>query len=282
MSTLITHSVDRKNYAGPVQAAIFDWAGTMVDFGSFAPTQVLIDAFAGFGVEISLEEARGPMGLAKWDHIKALGQMPEVSRRWVKAYGATMTDKDVDSLYAAFLPLQIARVGHYSSPIPGAREVLNGLRARGIKLGSCSGYPRVVMSPLLENARSDGLVLDHAVATDDLKPGGRPGPWMALANVIELGITDVGACVKVDDTVPGIAEGLAAHMWTVGIALSGNEVGLTQQELTDLPEAEREKRRAKAVDKLLAAGAHYVIDTIADLPLALAEIEMRLARGERP
>jgi phosphonoacetaldehyde hydrolase len=271
-----------KNVAGPVQAVIFDWAGTMVDFGSFAPTQVLIDAFAGFGIEISLEEARGPMGLAKWDHIKTLGQSPDIARRWIARHGSAMTDKDVDALYAAFLPLQIERVGQYSSVIPGALDTIAGLRKRGIKVGSCTGYPRVVMNPLLDKARGDGLVPDHAVATDDLKPGGRPGPWMALANVIELGITELSSCVKVDDTAPGIVEGLAAHMWTVGVALSGNEVGLTLSELERISDAEREQLKGRAAEKLFAAGAHYVIDTIADLPQVIVAIEERLAHGDRP
>lgn len=271
-----------KQYVGPVQAIIFDWAGTMVDFGSFAPTHVLIDAFASFGIHITIDEARGPMGLAKWDHIKTLGQSPEIARRWISRNGGPMTDKDVDALYATFLPMQIERVGQYSSVIPGAQVVLSSLRARGVKLGSCTGYPRAVLNPLLEQARAAGLLLDHAVATDDLRPGGRPGPWMALANVIELGVAELSACVKVDDTTPGIDEGLAARMWTVGITVSGNELGLTHSELEQLSAAEHERRRTRAADKLLGAGAHYVIDTIADLPHAISAIETRLANGERP
>ena len=36
-----------------LQAAILDWAGTVVDFGSFAPTQIFVEAFAEFGVSVS-------------------------------------------------------------------------------------------------------------------------------------------------------------------------------------------------------------------------------------
>ncbi len=43
-----------------VEAVIFDWAGTLVDFSSLAPTQIFVDAFATFGIQISLEQARGP------------------------------------------------------------------------------------------------------------------------------------------------------------------------------------------------------------------------------
>ena len=267
---------------GPVQAVVFDWAGTLVDFGSFAPTQVLIDAFAGFGITVSMAEARLPMGLAKWDHIQALGQQPGVAQRWQAQHGHAMSDADVDALYAAFLPLQIEKVARYSDPIPDAIRVLEHLRSRGIRIGSCSGYPRVVMDKLLPHAAALGLNVEHAVATDDLKAGGRPGPWMALANVIELGIRDVRACIKVDDTVPGIEEGLAAGMWTVGLSLSGNEAGLSLDEYCQLSEAERALRREAASTKLAQAGAHYLIDTIADLPAVIDAIEERLQRGEQP
>ncbi|MDC8757327.1 phosphonoacetaldehyde hydrolase [Janthinobacterium fluminis] len=282
MTTIFTNTYPAPRYRGPLQAVVFDWAGTMVDFGSFAPTQVLIDAFAGFGIAVSLAEARLPMGLAKWDHIRALGDQPGLSARWRAKYGRAMRDADVDALYAAFLPLQVERVAQYSDPIPGALDVLAELRARHIKIGSCSGYPRVVMERLLAKARGDGLLVDHAVAADDLKAGGRPGPWMALANVVELGVGELSACVKVDDTVPGIAEGLAAHMWSVGVAVSGNELGLGRAELAALPADERARRRALAVDKLAGAGAHYVIDSIAELPRVLDLIEARLERGEQP
>jgi phosphonoacetaldehyde hydrolase len=271
-----------RHYQGPLQAVVFDWAGTLVDWGSFAPTQVLIDAFAGFGIEVSLAEARLPMGLAKWDHIHALGQQPGVAARWQARHGWTLGRDDVDALYAAFMPMQIARVAQYSAAIPGAAELLVHLRQRGLKIGSCSGYPRVVMDQLLPHAAAQGIRADHAVATDDLKAGGRPGPWMALANVIELGISELSACVKVDDTVPGIAEGLAAGMWTVGLSLSGNEVGLPLDELRTLDDTALARLRHQATQKLAQAGAHYVIDSVADLPPVLDAIEARLARGERP
>lgn len=271
-----------RRYQGPLQAVIFDWAGTMVDFGSFAPTQVLIDAFAGFAVEVTLAEARVPMGLAKWDHIAAIGNLPGFAARWQARHGRPFERADVDAIYTAFMPLQIERVAQHSAVIAGALEVLDGLRGRGVRIGSCSGYPRVVMDPLLEHARQMGLRVDHAVAADDLKAGGRPGPWMALANVIELGATDVAACVKVDDTVPGIEEGLAAGMWCVGISLSGNEVGLHPAELAALTPQQVQGLRARAAGRLYQAGAHYVIDTIADLPRVLQAIEERVARAQRP
>ena len=272
----------RKPFQGPIQVVVFDWAGTIVDYGSYAPTKVLMEAFAEHGVPVSLAEARVPMGLPKWDHIQALGRLPGVAERWQARFGGPMTRADVDALYARFMPLQIEYIAAYSGVIPGVLEVLEGLRARGVRTGSSSGYPRRVMDKLESCARQQGLRLDHVVAGDDLKPGGRPGPWMALSSVIELGATDVAACVKVDDTEPGIVEGLSAGMWTVGVAVSGNEMGLTLEAVQALPAGELQARRDTAAERFQSWGAHYVIDTVADLPGVIEQIEARLQRGERP
>ncbi|MBV1774708.1 phosphonoacetaldehyde hydrolase [Burkholderiaceae bacterium DAT-1] len=265
-----------------LEAVIFDWAGTLVDFGAFAPVQVLVDAFDQFGVEVTLNEARLPMGLSRWDHIKAIGRLSRVEARWIAVHGKPMSDADVDNVYAAFMPMQLERITRYSKPIPGAVDVLTQLRQRKIKIGSSSGYPREVMNVLLPYAEEHGIVVDHAFAADDLHAGGRPGPWMALANVVELAIRDVRACVKVDDTVPGIREGRTAGMWTVGLSVSGNETGLSLIEWNDASVAEQTTLRDRAVDKLITGGAHYVIDTIAELPEVLMAIEARMAAGEMP
>ena len=267
---------------GPLEAVIFDWAGTIVDYGSFAPTKVLMEAFLERGVAVSLAEARVPMGLPKWHHIQALGRLPAVAQRWKAHLGRPFTTEDVDALYARFMPLQMAYIGAYSQPIPGAIELVAALRARGVRTGGSSGYPREVMDRLVQCAREQGLELDHTLGGDELKPGGRPGPWMALANVIELGVRDVAACVKVDDTEPGIAEGLGAGMWTVGIAVSGNEMGLSQAEVEALDPAELHRKREQIGATFRDWGAHYVIDTVADLPRVLAHIEARRSQGERP
>ncbi len=265
-----------------LQAVIFDWAGTLVDFGSLAPTQIFVDAFGSFGLQISLAQARGPMGLSKREHIRVLLDDPGIQRQWQTRCGRPSGDADIDALYRRFMPMQIEKVGAYSQPIPGAVEVLAQLRAAGLKIGSCSGYPREVLQVLLPLAAHQGLAPDHVVAGDELPAGGRPGPFMALANVLALGVGDVRACVKVDDTAPGIAEGRNAGMWSIGLSVSGNEVGLTHDAWVALDADTQARLRSVAEDRLRAAGAHDVVDSIADLPAALARIEERTARGERP
>jgi phosphonoacetaldehyde hydrolase len=266
-----------------IKALILDWAGTVVDFGSFAPTAIFVEAFAqAFDFPLALAEARAPMGLGKWDHIAAIGRLPSVDTRWQQRFGQPMRKEDVDHLYQTFMPLQIEAVGRFAAPVPGVLPLLAELRAAGMRIGSCSGYPRAVMEALLPTAAREGYRPDHWVATDDLPAGGRPGPWMALQNVIALGIDAVAHCIKVDDAVPGIAEGLNAGMWTVGLSVSGNEFGATLDEYRAMSAEQVAARRRPAEEKLRAAGAHYVIDTLADLRPVIADIDARLARGERP
>ncbi|WP_428447658.1 phosphonoacetaldehyde hydrolase [Photobacterium nomapromontoriensis] len=266
-----------------IQAVILDWAGTVVDFGSFAPTTIFVEAFRReYDFDISLAEARVPMGLGKWDHIKAVGELPEVNKRWQMKFGQPMQKSDIDKIYQTFMPLQIAKVGEHADLIPGAEATIAKLRAKGIKIGSCTGYPRIVLDALIPVAKTNGYSPDCAVATDDLPAGGRPAPYMALQNLITLQVDDVKACIKVDDSVPGISEGLQAGMWTVALLLSGNEAGLTQAQFEQADEATLAAARTKAADVFAHSGAHYLIDTIANLSDVVADIERRLKKGEKP
>jgi phosphonoacetaldehyde hydrolase len=177
--------------------------------------------------------------------------------------------------------MQLEKVAQYSAAIPGAAELLRALRQRGLKIGSCSGYPDSVMRRVVERAAAEGLEPDCIVASDDV-PRARPAPAMALKNVVELGLSDVAACIKVDDTAPGIEEGRRAGMWTVGLLLSGNAAGLTLDEYLSLDDAGRQEARARASAELSPAAPHYLIDTVADLPAVIADIESRLSAGRRP
>ncbi|QJQ20051.1 phosphonoacetaldehyde hydrolase [Pseudomonas sp. SK] len=271
------------NYNNPtrLQAAILDWAGTVVDFGSFAPTQIFVEAFAEFDVQVSIEEARGPMGMGKWDHIRTLCDVPEIAERYRQVFGRTPTDDDVTAIYNRFMPLQIEKIAVHSALIPGALDTLTGLRRDGLKIGSCSGYPKVVMDKVVALAAQNGYVADHVVATDET-PNGRPWPAQALANVIALGIDDVAACVKVDDTVPGILEGRRAGMWTVALVCSGNALGLTWEGYRALSAEKLESERQRIHALFAGSRPHYLIDTINELPEVVADINRRLAKGEMP
>jgi phosphonoacetaldehyde hydrolase len=264
-----------------VKAVVFDWAGTIIDHGSRAPMGAFVQVLGEFKVPISVAEARRPMGLPKWDHIKALLTHPDIAARWQAAHGAPPTDRDVDRIFEVFVPLNAAVVTDFADVIPGALETFAALRARGIRIGSTTGYTRDIMERLLPVAAKAGLVTDTLVCAGDLKSG-RPGPLMMYKCFVDLDVWPASAVVKVDDTEAGIAEGIAAGCWTVGVTLSGNATGLSREELLGLPAAEVEAHRRRAARQLKRAGAHDVIDSIADLEAVIDIIEGRLARRDLP
>jgi phosphonoacetaldehyde hydrolase len=272
----------REPYQGPLRAVIFDWAGTIVDFGSVAPARTFVEIFARRGVEITIEEARGPMGLPKLDHIRLLARQPRIGAAWSQARGGRpFSEEDARSLLLDFVPASRAALLACAEPIPGALDAVAHARGKGLKIGSTTGYTRAVMDILGPEAAARGYRPDCLVCADDLCAG-RPTPLMMYRCFVELGVFPAAACVKVDDTAPGLAEGLAAGSWAIGVALSGNALGLSLAEASRLPREELERRRSGAIAALESAGAHLVIDTVADLPTALDKIEGHLRAGQSP
>jgi phosphonoacetaldehyde hydrolase len=264
-----------------VKAVIFDWAGTVVDYGSLAPMGAFVETFAEFGVTISIDEARGPMGMAKRPHIAALMALPRVAEAWTKRHGHAPTEADIDAIYSVFVPKNIAVAARYAALIPGAAEVAAELRRKGIKIGSTTGYTREIMAEILPVAAAQGFKPDSLVCTGDT-PDGRPTPYMLYKTFLDLEVWPASSTIKVDDTEVGIAEGLNAGAWTIGVSVSGNCFGLSREDAAALAPADFGERRAAAVKRLEGAGAHYIIDSVANLMAVVLSIEARLAKGERP
>ena len=271
----------RRTYRGPIEAVLLDWAGTTMDFGCMAPADVFVQVFERRRVPISMAEARAPMGAHKKVHIEKICALETVRRRWEEVHGRRPDAADVDAMFAEFVPLQLACLSQYSKLIPGTLEVVAELRRRGAKIGSTTGYLTEMMKINREDAQRQGYAPDSTVCASDV-PRGRPYPYMCLQNAINLNVTTVQSCVKVDDTIPGVEEGLNAAMWTVGLAVSGNEVGLPLEAWRALPKEEQALKRSQAYTRMQQCGAHYVIDTIAELMPCIDDIQARLSRGETP
>lgn len=255
-----------------LKAVIFDWAGTMIDFGSCAPVAAMQQAFAQAGVDVGEALVRMHMGRAKRDHVEAIMLAPETVVAWQAIHGRHPAQGDVDTVYAALEPLMAQSAAAHTTLVPGAAALVADLRAHGLKIGSCTGYTRPMMADILPQAAAQGYAPDCLVCAGET-PQGRPSPFMIWQNLLSLGIWPTHACVKVDDAEVGIEEGLNAGCWTVGVAASGNGVGLDYAAFTALSSEERAARVGASAASLKAAGAHFVIETIADLPAVLAQIE---------
>lgn len=271
--------VYRRSYRGPVKAVVLDWAGTAVDYGSFAPTAVFLRLFASAGVTITPEDARSGMGLMKKDHLRTILARPAVAQAWQSAHGQAATDADIDRLFDNFVPMQLAVLEEYAQPIPGLLAVMDELRERDIKIGSTTGYIRAMMDVLAPKARQLGYAPDWIACPDEV-PAGRPYPWMCYQNAMQLGVYPMTAMVKVGDTLVDIEEGLNAGMWTVGLTMTGNLLGLNEAQVNQMDEIAYELAHRRIAAQFSQAGAHFVIEGIWDLPDVIEEIEFRLEQGE--
>ena len=246
---------------------IFDWAGTMVDFGCEAPVTALIEAFGMEGVNLQARVARRDMGIAKIDHVRNLLREAEVAAAWRDAKGRVSSERDVEILMGHLGPLMRGHAAAASALIAGARQTFDGLRGLGVRVASSTGYTRDMMEPVLAQAAAQGYTPEHVICAGET-PQGRPSPLMIYKTCAELGIWPLSHVVKVDDAEAGIAEGKAAGAFTVGVA-SGNALGISFSALQNLSPEERTGRLAAARDALLAAGADLAIDSVADLIPAL-------------
>ncbi|MDF1742317.1 MAG: phosphonoacetaldehyde hydrolase [Gimesia sp.] len=255
-----------------IELVIFDWAGTTIDHGCFAPISAFIKAFQACGVELTPSQARGPMGLHKRDHIRCLFQIDEIAAQWKAIHQNSWSESDVEHIYETFTPLQVDEAQNYTDLISGVSETVSQLKARGIKIGATTGYPRIVLEPILKVAEAQGYAPDFTMCADEV-PAGRPAPWMIYRNMEALNIFPPGSVVKVGDTVPDIEAGLNAGTWTVGLTQTGSEVGLTVAEFDALNSDQQHKLLQTAETKLKNAGAHFVIPTLKELPEIINQIE---------
>jgi phosphonoacetaldehyde hydrolase len=265
-----------------IRLVVADWAGTTVDHGCFAPVKPFIGTFAARGIELSAATVRGPMGMHKRDHLGALLDLPEVAALWREAQGSTATDEDVERLFTEeFMPRQMDAVPQCSEILEGLLECVAWLRDEGIKIGTTTGYFHEAAQAAYQAGRDQGYVPDANFCATDV-PQARPAPWMMYRNMEALGVYPPTAVLKIGDTLPDVGEGLSAGAWTVAVTATGSEMGLSAADLAVLDATERKKREADIAAKFEAAGAHYTLPSIAQLPELIPRIDARIAQGETP
>lgn len=264
-----------------VECVIFDWAGTTVDYGCFAPVAAFVKAFEELAITISVKEARSFMGMTKVDHIRELFKLEGVSAQFSLLHKRTWEESDVVAMNQRFENHLFASLQSYTTPIGGVTATVKELRAQGIKIGSTTGYTNAMMEVVAPAAAQKGYVPDCYVTSNGL-PAGRPAPFMIYQNMIHLAITSPLSVIKIGDTLSDICEGVNAGVWTVGVVLGSSEMGLTEQETTALPCEELYNRMKTVRQNMLAAGAHYVIDSINELTNLISIINQKLNERMQP
>jgi phosphonoacetaldehyde hydrolase len=258
-----------------IKAVIFDWAGTIIDYGCIAPTQVFIEVFRKKDIILSMEEARTPMGLAKKDHVRELLRLDTVQKQWLAEYGRIPSESDVESIYSELEPALAAIVKNYCDPIPGANKLIKSLQNQGIKVGTTTGYVEEMMNNIIPITSSIGLLPDAIVCSSEVSAG-RPAPWMIYRNCEKMNVFPLSQMVKIGDTIADIQEGKNAGMWTIGLTKSGNELGLSLAEANTADSIWLAEKVALAGRKLLNAGADFVAEGVWDCWSILEEIDRQI------
>jgi phosphonoacetaldehyde hydrolase len=259
-----------------LKALVVDWAGTAVDFGSLAPARTLERLFSRLHITLTEQEIRRGMGLPKKEHIRGILSMPAVRDAWQQLHGRIPTGADVNDIYAEFIPLQFSCLEEYSSVIPGVPETVESFRKRGLKIGSTTGYTRAMLDLVVNKSAKEGYSPDCSLTPEEVGAG-RPHPFMIYECAIRLQVYPLAAIAKIGDTPPDIHEGLNAGAWSIGVAGTGNMIGLSLDEFHALSESEKESRLARARSELQNAGAHYVVDTLDEIHAVLDDIDARLS-----
>jgi phosphonoacetaldehyde hydrolase len=257
-----------------VKLVVFDWTGTLIDHGGLAPVQAMLAMFANAGIGVTAAQVRCSMGLNKRQHIEAILRIPTVLRSFQSAYGREPEAADVDKLYEIYVPAQLKAIQRFGELIDGAAASSAFLRERGIAVATTTGYFRSAAERLLECARRQGFAPDYAACSDDVSAG-RPAPYMIYACMQALQVYRASEVLVVGDTVSDIVAAANGGCTSVGVAGTGNEVGLTQAAFGALQVRKRNALLANAHRTLRDAGADFVIDTLFELPLVVSRIEER-------
>ena len=187
---------------------------------------------------------------------------------------------DVNEMYRSFEKHLFASLRNFTDPIPGVLETMEVLRGQGIRIGSTTGYTQAMMDVVRPDAAAKGYVVDNLVTPDDV-PAGRPAPYMIYKNMIDLAIPSVDNVVKVGDTIADIKEGLNAKVWSIGIVTGSNEMGLTEKEYNHRSADELAELKREVRQRMLNAGAHFVLDNITELPACIERMHESFSRNRQ-
>lgn len=247
------------------EAVIFDWAGTTVDYGCFAPVQAFTEVFKEFGIEPTMEEVRKPMGMLKIDHIRTMLSMERIQNLWREKYGKSSTEEDVQKMYTIYEKMLLGVLDQFAEVKPKVIETMEFLRKHGIKIGSTTGYTDKMMAIVTKKAKENGYEPDAWFSPDAVHQKGHPYPYMIFKNMEALEVTSVEHVIKVGDTISDIKEGKNAGVLSVAVLEGSSEMGLSQEEYEALSEEEKQDLCEKTKQNFLKAGADYVIRDMSDL-----------------
>ncbi len=255
-----------------IQAVIFDWAGTTIDYGSRAPIVAFQKAFDNVGIQITEAEIRQDMGLDKYTHIHKIINLPAVQNDWQARFQVLPSNDDCDRIYHDFKSILLASLPDFAQLKPGMAAVISYLNDHHIAYGTTSGYDAEMLAMVLPIAAKQGYQPAVNVTSEQTNGIGRPAPAMLELASDKLEITDPSTVMKVGDSINDILEGQNADAISVGIVDGSNLMGLSQSEFDAQSASEQAALRTKVACEYEKVGADYVLQSMAELPALIDSI----------
>lgn len=216
-----------------IELLVFDMAGTTVqDEGLVVASFLAADDHAGLSATAEdraamLDYVQETMGQSKIVVFRHLAKGDEEQ--------AQAANKEFERTYS-----QLVADGR-SSAMPGAEDLFAECRERGVKIALTTGFAKPTQDAILTALGWQDVADVVLCPSEQLR--GRPHPDMPLAAVIQTRTRSVASMLVVGDTASDVTSGLRAGAGLVVGVLSG----------------------AHNAQQLRDAGAHHVVDGVADL-----------------
>lgn len=258
---------------GKIEAVIFDWAGTLVDYGCMASVEAYKEIFNEYGVDLKKEETRNGMGLDKVDHVRQILQIPRINQLWFEKTGMEPNEGDVREINRKFEKVILKKFEEITEPKEHVKTTIDHLRNMGIRIGSTTSYTHEMIDVLKGILQKRKIEIDLVINSEDTNLMGRPNPYMIFKNMEKLGVNSVKNVIKIGDTVNDIKEGVNAGVYSVGVTDGSSEMGLSYDEFEALSDDEKEVKRKEVRKKFEKAGAFYVMNNVKSLPFIINAIQ---------
>lgn len=249
-----------------IEVAIFDWAGTTVDYGSLAPVVAFKAAFNTKNIFPTDDEIRQFMGMSKWDHIGEMLKLATIRQQWEEEYNELPNEDDRKELYTMFESALMAHLLKSTDLKPALLESINYLSDSNVRVATTTGYTPQMMDAVAEGAARLGYQPELILTSADVNDHGRPAPDMINKILSDFGITDPNNAIKIGDTLVDIEEGQNAGVKTVGIVEGSSLMGMMETEFNELTTEEKEAARQAVVQLFESVNADYIINDLSELP----------------
>ena len=250
-----------------IKACIFDLGGTIVDRYSLTPFLSLRKVFSDKCINVRDELLFKDMGKSKKEHINEIISDSIVRNQWIRINNCEPNKNDVDKLFNKFNEIQIESSKNLITVLPETKNCIDFLKKNNIKTGTTTGFNKENMEVIKDKLENSNIFIDSYVSSTCLNKPSRPRPFMIHKNLENLNIRTPNEVIKVDDTIVGIEEGLNADCITVGVARWSINMGIYN--LSDAfkkKDIELKSNLKKSREVLESSGAHYVINTLDELP----------------